>query len=133
MRAAIHVFGGERAVLKRRDDYWAMGEDGQPLPYLDEIIYIDQGEDQTAAISALKAGQIDHIYDVQPATWEALKDEEGIMVDAVGTARTRILRMRVDKEPWTDERVRKALESGDAVIYFDPETETCSIRLAEER
>jgi peptide/nickel transport system substrate-binding protein len=101
---------GERAVLKRRDDYWAMGEDGQPLPYLDEIIYIDQGEDQTAAISALKAGQIDHIYDVQPATWEALKDEEGITVDAVGTARTRILRMRVDKEPWTDERVRKALK-----------------------
>ena len=27
------------------------------------------------------------------------------------------------------ERVRAALKSGDAVIYFDPETETCSIRL----
>jgi uncharacterized protein YheU (UPF0270 family) len=29
------------------------------------------------------------------------------------------------------ERVRRALDTGDAVIYFDPETETCSIRLAE--
>jgi peptide/nickel transport system substrate-binding protein len=101
---------GERAVLKARPDYWGMGEDGKPLPYLDEIIYIDQGEDQTAAITAIKAGQVDHIYDITPSTWEALKDFEGVKVDSVGTARTRILRMRVDKEPWTDVRVRKALK-----------------------
>jgi peptide/nickel transport system substrate-binding protein len=87
-----------------------MGEDGKPLPYLDEIIYVDQGEDQTAAVTAIKAGQIDNIYDIQPATWEALKDFEGVKVDAIGTARGRILRMRVDKEPWTDVRVRKALK-----------------------
>ena len=101
---------GERCVLKRREDYWQMGEDGQPLPYLDEIIYIDQGEDQTAAVTAIKAGQIDNIYDITPATWEALKDFEGTKVDSVGTARGRILRMRVDKEPWTDNRVRQALK-----------------------
>ncbi|MBS1251876.1 MAG: Heme-binding protein A [Anaerolineales bacterium] len=100
---------GERAVLKRRDDYWQMGEDGKPLPYLDEIIYIDQGEDQTAAVTAIKAGQIDHIFDVAPPTWEALKDFEDVEVHSIGTARTRVLRMRVDKEPWTDPRVRKAL------------------------
>jgi peptide/nickel transport system substrate-binding protein len=101
---------GERAVLKRREDYWRIAPDGKPLPYLDEIIYIDQGEDQTAAVTAMKAGQIDHIYDVTPATWEALKDFEGAAVHSIGTARTRILRMRVDKEPWTDERVRLALK-----------------------
>ena len=101
---------GERAVLKARPDYWRMGEDGKPLPYLDEIIYIDQGEDQTAAVTAIKAGQIDNIYDITPATWEALKDFEGVKVDAVGTARGRVLRMRVDKEPWTDNRVRQALK-----------------------
>jgi peptide/nickel transport system substrate-binding protein len=26
---------GERAVFKRREDYWRTGEDGKPLPYLD--------------------------------------------------------------------------------------------------
>ena len=101
---------GERAVLKRREGYWKMGEDNQPLPYLDEIIYVDQGQDQTAAVTAIKAGQIDHIYDVQPSTWEALKDFEGVEVHSIGTARSRILRMRADKEPWTDVRVRKALK-----------------------
>jgi peptide/nickel transport system substrate-binding protein len=101
---------GERAVLKARSDYWQNGADGKPLPYLDEIIYVDQGEDQTAAVTAIKAGQVDHIYDVTPATWEALKDFEGVEVHRIGTARTRILRMRVDKEPWTDNRVRQALK-----------------------
>jgi len=101
---------GERCVLKRREDYWQMGADGKPLPYLDGIIYVDQGEDQTAAVTAIKEGQIDNIYDIMPATWEALKDFEGVKVDSVGTARGRILRMRVDKEPWTDNRVRQALK-----------------------
>jgi peptide/nickel transport system substrate-binding protein len=101
---------GERCVLKRREDYWQMGEDGKPLPYLDEIIYIDQGEDQTAAVTAIKAGQVDHIYEPSPATWQALKDVAGIKVASVDTAQVRVLRMRVDKEPWTDNRVRQALK-----------------------
>jgi peptide/nickel transport system substrate-binding protein len=101
---------GERCVLKRREDYWQMGEDGQPLPYLDEIIYIDQGEDQTAAVTAIKAGQVDHIYEPTPATWQALKDVAGITVGSVDTAQVRVLRMRVDMDPWTDNRVRQALK-----------------------
>ncbi len=100
---------GERAVLKARKDYWKNGADGKPLPYIDEIIYIDQGEDQTAAVTAMRQGQIDHIYDVLPATWEALKDFDEVAVHPIGTARTRVLRYRVDKDPWTDPRVIKAL------------------------
>jgi peptide/nickel transport system substrate-binding protein len=100
---------GERCMFKRRDDYWGKDTEGNQLPFLDEIIYVDQGEDQTAAVTAIQQGQIDTIYDVTPATWEALKDFEEVLVHAVGTAQTRILRYRVDREPWTDARVRRAL------------------------
>jgi peptide/nickel transport system substrate-binding protein len=100
---------GERCALKRRDDYWGKDDQGNQLPFLDEIIYVDQGEDQTAAVTAIKQGQIDTIYDVTPATWEALKDFEEVIVHSVGTAQTRIMRYRVDREPWTDARVRRAL------------------------
>jgi peptide/nickel transport system substrate-binding protein len=31
---------GERAVLKRRNDYWQKGTDGQPLPYMDGMEFI---------------------------------------------------------------------------------------------
>jgi peptide/nickel transport system substrate-binding protein len=101
---------GERCVLKRREDYWGKDEAGNQLPFLDEIIYIDQGDDQTPAITAMQQGQIDTIYNVFPTTWEALKDWDGADLYTVPTARTRILRMRVDMDPWTDNRVRQALK-----------------------
>ena len=61
---------GERAVLKRRPDYWRNGADGQPLPYLDEILYVNLEKD--AAVAALQSGQIDSFYDPRPSDWQAL-------------------------------------------------------------
>ncbi len=55
---------GERAVLKARPDYWRMGEDGSPLPYLDEIIYVSIDKD--AAVAALQSGQVDTMYHPRP-------------------------------------------------------------------
>jgi peptide/nickel transport system substrate-binding protein len=100
----------ERAVLKARDDYWQMGADGKPLPYLDEITYIDVGEEQTAAVAAFKSGGVDTFYDVSPASWQAVRDDPETGVDAVTTARTVVLRIRADQEPWSDNRLRKALK-----------------------
>jgi len=101
---------GERVVLERREDYWQMGADDSPLPYLDGMEFIDLGEDQTAAVAALLGGQIDRIYDVSPDTFLALRDNEKVKVASVGTAATRVLRFRVDQEPWSDNRVRSAVK-----------------------
>ena len=99
---------GERAVLKRREDYWRMGEDGQPLPYLDEIIYV--AIDKDAAVAAIQSGQIDSIYQPRPSDWLALKDIPGIAVHSASTAQCFLVRVRVDLEPWDDNRVRTALK-----------------------
>jgi peptide/nickel transport system substrate-binding protein len=100
---------GERAVLKRRDGYWKMGTDGNALPYLDEIVVVDLGDDETAFISAMQSGQID-VFDPEVASVQALKGDPNIVFGAVATNATRVLRMRVDMEPWTDNRVRTALK-----------------------
>jgi len=100
---------GERVVLKRREDYWQNGWDGQPLPYLDEMVFIDMGEEATAYISALKGGELD-LYDPDVAGYQTIKDDPNMVILPITTATTRVLRMRVDKEPWTDERVRLALK-----------------------
>ena len=100
---------GERIVLKRREDYWQNGEDGKPLPYLDEMIFVDLGEEATAYLSALKGGEID-TYDPDIAGYQAIKDDPSLVVLPITTGSTRVLRMRVDKEPWTDEKVRLALK-----------------------
>ena len=99
---------GERAVLKRREDYWGMGEDGEPLPYLDEVIFVSI--DKEAALAGMQSGQVNTMYNPGPAQWQALKDNPGFVTTiAAGTAQTLILRARVDLEPWDDPRVMRAL------------------------
>ena len=99
---------GERAVFRRRADYWRNGADGQPLPYLDEVIYVSTDKD--AGVAALQSGQVDSLYDPRPPDWQALKDVPGLATRSVSTAQALILRMRVDLEPWDDNRVRTALK-----------------------
>ncbi len=105
---------GERAVLERREDYWQMGADGQPLPYLDRIVYLDLGEEAAAHIAAFAGGEVDRV-DMEMVTlaidiWLGLKDHPRANVIPITTANTLVLRMRVDREPWNDERVRMALK-----------------------
>jgi peptide/nickel transport system substrate-binding protein len=99
---------GERAVFRRREDYWQMGADGSPLPYLDEIVYVSTDKD--AGVAALQSGQVDSLYDPRPSDYQALKDIPGLNVYGVSTAQCLVLRMRVDLEPWDDNRVRTALK-----------------------
>ncbi len=100
----------ERAVFKRREDYWRMGADGKSLPYLDGLVYLDLGEEEAARIAALQSGQVDNIFNPSAEIWQAVKDLPGIKVYSAPTAQTFVIRMRVDQEPWTDNRVRQALK-----------------------
>jgi peptide/nickel transport system substrate-binding protein len=99
---------GERAVFKRREDYWQMGADGDPLPYLDELIYVSTDKD--AGVAALQSGQVDTLYDPRPTDFQALQGVEGLTIRPASTAQCLIGRMRVDLEPWDDVRVRNALK-----------------------
>jgi peptide/nickel transport system substrate-binding protein len=98
----------ERAVLKARSDYWHMGADGNPLPYLDEIIYVSMAKD--AGVAAVQSGQVDALYQPRASDWQALKDLPNLKVLTAPTAVTTVLRMRVDVDPWTDQRVVNALK-----------------------
>ncbi|MCC7359512.1 MAG: ABC transporter substrate-binding protein [Anaerolineales bacterium] len=101
---------GERARTVRREGYWQNGADGKPLPYIDEIVHIDLGNDQTAAIAALQGGQIDTIYSPTVDTYLALRNDPKVRVESIGTAQSRVLRFRVDQAPWDNNDVRKAVK-----------------------
>ncbi|MCB0107872.1 MAG: ABC transporter substrate-binding protein [Caldilineaceae bacterium] len=98
----------ERAVLQARSDYWRNGEDGNPLPYLDEIVYVNLDKDSTVA--AMLGGQVDSIYNPGPSQWQAMNGAPDFTIRPASTAQTIVLRMRVDLEPWDDNRVRNALK-----------------------
>lgn len=101
---------GKVVKVSRRDGYWQNGADGQALPYLDAIEYIDLGNDQTAYVAAIQSGQIDTIYNPTVDSWQALKSDPKVKVEALTTSQVRVLRMRVDLDPWKDNRVRQALK-----------------------
>ncbi len=104
---------GERCLLKPRNDYWQKGDDGKSLPYMDGMEFIDMGREMAPQIAAIKAGEIDMI-DLSDSggtdVYQALKDDANITILPSTTGQTRLLRMRVDMKPWSDNRVRMALK-----------------------
>ncbi|THB80208.1 MAG: ABC transporter substrate-binding protein [Desulfobacteraceae bacterium] len=104
---------GEIAVIKARKDYWQKGVDGKPLPYLDEMQFIDMGTESAPMIAALSSGDVDFIDMADRGgndIFQALKNHPEIQIKSAPTASARVLRMRVDMKPWDSEKVRLALK-----------------------
>jgi len=96
---------GEIAVLKKRKaPYWG-GE-----VFLDEIRFIDLGEDPGAYLAAIASSQVDGLYELDLTTLEAAKNIPGIKVISIPTTQTGVIRMKVNKKPFTDVRIRKAVQ-----------------------
>jgi peptide/nickel transport system substrate-binding protein len=96
---------GEIAVLKKRKEpYWG-GE-----VFLDEIRFVDLGEDPGAYLAAIASKQVDAIYNIDLTTLEAAKNIPGIKVVSIPSTQTGVIRMKVNKKPFTDKRVRRAVQ-----------------------
>ena len=96
---------GELAVLKKRNaPYWG-GE-----VFLDEIRIVDLGEDAGAYLAAIASKQVDVIYNLDLTTLEAAKNIPGIKVVDIPSTQTGVIRMKITEKPFTDIRVRKAVQ-----------------------
>ena len=96
---------GIGAVLKRRESgrWWG----GEAL--LDRIEFIDLGTDETAILAAYESGEID-MNDLTSADFADLYEASGLIRETAVTATTMVARMNVEQEPFTDQRVRKAVQ-----------------------
>jgi peptide/nickel transport system substrate-binding protein len=96
---------GELAVLKKRKEpYW--GGD----VFLDEIRFVDLGEDAGAYLAAIASQQVDGIYNLDLTTLEAAKNIPGIKVVEIPSTQTGVIRMKVTEKPFDDIRVRRAVQ-----------------------
>ncbi|MHA1878813.1 MAG: ABC transporter substrate-binding protein, partial [Candidatus Heimdallarchaeota archaeon] len=96
---------GEVAVLKKRKaPYWG-GE-----VFLDEIRFIDLGEDPGAYLAAIASKQIYGMFRLDLTTLDAAKSIPGVKVVSIPTTDTGVIRMKVNKKPFDDIRVRKAVQ-----------------------
>jgi len=100
---------GERCILKRI----AKTTDGKDFKYwggdvfLDEIHFYHYEQENQAA--ALASDSVDAIYELTVEQLELARSIEGAQIASVKTAQTICCRMQVDKEPFTDIRVRQAV------------------------
>jgi peptide/nickel transport system substrate-binding protein len=96
---------GELAVLKKRKEpYWG-GE-----VFLDEIRFVDLGEDPGAYLAAIASKQVDGIYNLDLTTLEAARNIPGIKIAEIPSTQTGVIRMKVTEKPFTDIRVRRAVQ-----------------------
>lgn len=63
---------GEESVFVKNPNYWAEGEDGKPLPYVDEVV-ITNYTDETSMVNAQISGVVDCIAPLTYVSTDALK------------------------------------------------------------
>ncbi len=98
---------GDKAVLARRGDVPWWGGD----VYLDRIIYIDHGDDPAAQIAALVSDQADTNLRTAVEQVDTIRAIPTLRLIEAATASTGLARMKVTVEPFTDVRVRRAIQA----------------------
>lgn len=106
---------GSRMVLKRNPNYWRAGEDGQALPYLDEVEFLIIPDDATRILK-LQAGEVDGAEFIPFSRVAELNTQAQIKAELFPSSRivyapinTRIKRADGSDNPLHDKRVRQAL------------------------
>ncbi len=100
----------DRLTFKRNPNYWMKDADGNQLPYLDGMEFIFMG-DPSAQVEALRGGQVDYLIYLPSEFVKTLEEDPNVEVYQKPSNTSFILRMRSDKEPASDVRVRQALKA----------------------
>ena len=103
---------GELYTLRKNPDYWDKDKDGTRLPYLDNI-RLYYMPDKASEVAAIRTKKIDHlrltsIRDVENLT-KTNPDLKGTRLAPMTPWRNSALFLRLDKKPWSDPLVRRAL------------------------
>ncbi|HKF63632.1 MAG TPA: ABC transporter substrate-binding protein [Dongiaceae bacterium] len=116
---------GTQMVIKRNPYYWQMGEDGKPLPYLDEVDFQIISDDATRILK-LQAGEVDGAEFIPYARVAELKGDPNLNMELFPSTKVTYLTLNIRPKlkngtpnPLSDERVRQALNFAidkDAVI-----------------
>lgn len=94
----------DRMLLSANPDYFVEGKPG--VAELELIFF----SDQSAAVSAIRGGQLDLIINMPTALYQSLQNAGGVEALSVPTNGYDVVRLRTDIEPGSDPRVVEALK-----------------------
>jgi len=99
----------DQLVFGARDDYWKEDEDGNQLPYVDEVVHLTQPETSTR-INSMRDQSVDHMYQAPPDQFDEVESISGVTGDEMDGAWFYPVMMDADTEPFDDARVRQAVK-----------------------
>lgn len=109
----LEEYDVDRAVMAANASYWG----GAPAIETLEFLFFDDVE---GAINALRGGQIDMVLRMDNATFLSIQGEGGFATQDVATSGHDLVRIRADRGPGEDVKVRQALRMAtDRQAIFD--------------
>lgn len=110
---SLQEYVTDRATFKANPNYWA----GTPGVDTLEFIYF---ENVDAAVNALRGGVVDAVLRMDNATFLSLSSEAGYNAQNIPTSGHDVARLRSDRAPGSDPRVRQAFRlATDRKAIFD--------------
>lgn len=109
---------GEEAVLERNENYWEVGADGEPLPYLDSVV-LTGIEDNTVRLLNLQSGEFDLNERVLPRDVPTIESDADLKVIETVNATAYTVTFNTSQPPFDDVRLRLAAQAAlqpDALI-----------------
>jgi peptide/nickel transport system substrate-binding protein len=100
---------GTELVIKRNPHYWQMGEDGKPLPYLDEVRFPVIPDDATRILK-LQAGEVDGAELIPYARVAELKNDANLHMALFQSTKVQFITVNV----------RPTLKDGTPNVLSDP-------------
>jgi len=91
-------------ILKKNPNYWDAGK-----PKAD-CLRITVAQEAVAAVSALKAGQVDLMLNVDPSVIPTLKDDPSVTLLETGASNSMTISFWIDTKPFDNPKVREALK-----------------------
>jgi peptide/nickel transport system substrate-binding protein len=91
-------------ILKKNPNYW---DKGKPKA---DCLRITVAQEAVAAVSALKAGQVDLMLNVDPSVIPTLKDDPSVTLLQTAASNSMTISFWVDTKPFDDPKVREALK-----------------------
>jgi peptide/nickel transport system substrate-binding protein len=92
-------------ILRKNPNYWDAG-----LPK-SECIRVTVAQEPVAAVSAIKAGQVDLVLNVDPSVITALQGDANVELLETGASNTMTVSMWIDTPPFDKIQVRQALKA----------------------
>ena len=99
---------GDHLLMRRNENYWEMGEDGKPLPYLDEFL-VRVITDASVRLVELQTGNIQLMQAIPAESLDIVRNDPKL--DVVRTPSSQIFRIyaNFEKAPTDNLLVRKAI------------------------